>query len=409
VLFVYDCLGKNGISSHIMTLSESLLNHGWRVGLAYREIIDGCPLNESYMASRDIKTFQIPFVDLFRLRGGIGPFLASIRSIRSVYRKFSPTIIHSHGLGLAPLLRVTQEGQERVPVVSTIHADPTHRAYRMLEILAPAVRLVSFLFGDATIAISAQKHQLLRQLYRIAEDRIHRVEHGVDAAHFRQPTDTERRAARSRFGFDKHDFVTCILGRLYTNKQHRMHFEAVAQLRDAGVRVQTLVGGTGYLDGELQSLIADLGIEDRVQMLGFTDAREVLWASDVKVLPSENEGFALVIVEAMLCGVVPIRTPAGGSLEQIDPGRNGFLIPHGDVDALANRLAWLVRHPEERRLISRNAIETAQDGFTSETMVRKTLDVYHTLLATVPSSSTSDPRSASLSPPCSPIPSPPFR
>ena len=69
------------------------------------------------------------------------------------------------------------------------------------------------------------------------------------------------------------------------------------------------------------------GIAGQVQFLGYTDSRHVLWASDVCVLPSRQEGFAVAIIEAMLCGVVPIRTPAAGAAEQIDDGTNGFIVP----------------------------------------------------------------------------------
>lgn len=107
-------------------------------------------------------------------------------------------------------------------------------------------------------------------------------------------------------------------------------------------------------------------------MIGYQDSQKVYWASDVLVLPSRKEGFPLVIVEAMLSGVVPIRTPAAGAYDQIEDGKTGFIIGFDDYKMLANRLDQLLSDDKFREKIAINAYNFAKENFTADIMVEKT-------------------------------------
>jgi starch synthase len=81
--------------------------------------------------------------------------------------------------------------------------------------------------------------------------------------------------------------------------------------------------------------------------------------SDVLVLPSLTEGCALVVLEALACGLPVIVTPNTGSLEFVRDGREGFVVPICDADAIADRLKTLNRDRELMAEMSRNAQATA--------------------------------------------------
>ena len=106
------------------------------------------------------------------------------------------------------------------------------------------------------------------------------------------------------------------------------------------------------------------------------EPRDVYWASDVIVLPSQAEGFPLVILESMACGVVPIRTPAAGAYDQIEDGLNGFVIPFNDLDALSSRLLQLVENPELKVEMVNNALKYSNKKFTLESMTLGTIESY---------------------------------
>jgi glycosyltransferase involved in cell wall biosynthesis len=155
----------------------------------------------------------------------------------------------------------------------------------------------------------------------------------------------------------------------------------VAKLKSQDINVTVLCAGTGSaFQDAIRAKPQTLGIADAVRFLGFTDPRTVLWASDILVLPSRREGFALVVAEAMLCSVIPIRTPAAGVTDQIEHGQNGFVIPFDDGQALADRLKEIFANGELRTNMVAAAIDTGQRKFTAERMTNDTIAVYEEVL-----------------------------
>ncbi|ARA93333.1 hypothetical protein AWN76_009270 [Rhodothermaceae bacterium RA] len=133
----------------------------------------------------------------------------------------------------------------------------------------------------------------------------------------------------------------------------------------------------------MQALARRHGVADQVHFPGFTDARTALWAADVLVLPSRREGLPMAVVEAMHCGVVPVRTPAGGHHEQIRDGVTGFLVPFDDAAALTDRLAPLLTDEALRDRMARAARQHALAHFTVDAMTRRTLQLYRAALPAV--------------------------
>jgi len=99
----------------------------------------------------------------------------------------------------------------------------------------------------------------------------------------------------------------------------------------------------------LRQLAADLNIAGRVTFVGEVTQVELageLARGSFLVLPSHSEGLGRVVLEAMAIGRAVLATNVGGIPDLVEQGKTGFLVPAGDVDALRDRLAWLLRHPE---------------------------------------------------------------
>ena len=115
----------------------------------------------------------------------------------------------------------------------------------------------------------------------------------------------------------------------------------------AGVQDQT---------ARLSRLTHDLGLaaEDAVRFIGRVDDEQLLdyyAAADVFALPSSSEAQGIVALEAMACGLPVVARAVGGLLGTIDDGRSGFLVPPGDVPALADRLQALLVDEGQRSAI----------------------------------------------------------
>ena len=138
-----------------------------------------------------------------------------------------------------------------------------------------------------------------------------------------------------------------------------------------------LVAGDGSLATELQVGIDRLGTNPPVNLLGFVeDARSLLAAADLCVLPSVAEPFGLSLVEAMALGVPVVSTRAGGPPEIVREAETGLLVPPGDAPALADAIVSILRDDEARAAMGRAARTDFLERFTARRMAAEMLDVY---------------------------------
>jgi colanic acid/amylovoran biosynthesis glycosyltransferase len=138
------------------------------------------------------------------------------------------------------------------------------------------------------------------------------------------------------------------LGRLCEQKGQLLLLEAVAQLRAAGIAVQLVLAGDGELYDELQALAIRLGLQKIVHITGWLDGAQVqaeIRAARAVVLPSFAEGLPVALMEAMALQRPVLSTYVAGIPELVMQGHNGWLVPAGDVDALARALAVLLATP----------------------------------------------------------------
>jgi colanic acid/amylovoran biosynthesis glycosyltransferase len=138
------------------------------------------------------------------------------------------------------------------------------------------------------------------------------------------------------------------VGRLSEEKGQRLLIEAVAQLRREGRTLTLVLIGDGPLRDELKSAIAKHGLADSVTLAGSANGdgiRHALDAGCAFVLPSFAEGLPVVIMEAFARARPTLSTFIGGIPELVVPGRNGWLVPAGSVEALANGLRQILDSP----------------------------------------------------------------
>jgi len=136
--------------------------------------------------------------------------------------------------------------------------------------------------------------------------------------------------------------VVGTVGQLVRRKSVDDLLRAVQMLGGSATPIHALVVGAGPAEHSLRALAATLGINDRVHFAGFRQ-QPLPWlaAMDIFVLASSKEGLPRVILEAMLLGKPVVAARAVGSTELVADGDTGFLYAHGDVAALAARIAEL--------------------------------------------------------------------
>jgi glycosyltransferase involved in cell wall biosynthesis len=115
---------------------------------------------------------------------------------------------------------------------------------------------------------------------------------------------------------------------------------------------------------------------------GREELRAFYGAADVFVTTPWYEPFGITPVEAMACGTPVIGSAVGGIKSTVRDGVTGYLVPPNDPAALAERLAYLWRHPEVRRAFGRNAIRRARTLFTWKRVAAAVADLYDHVVAT---------------------------
>jgi glycosyltransferase involved in cell wall biosynthesis len=153
------------------------------------------------------------------------------------------------------------------------------------------------------------------------------------------------------------------LGRLKRYKRVDLIMQAIAVLKRRGTTVHMIIAGKGDAAADLQALAASLGIDDLVQMRGFVtedEKRELLRRTWVHTLTSPKEGWGISNLEAAACGTATIASDAPGLRDSVRNGETGFLVPHGDVDALADAIARVASDTALRDRLGAGALRFAQ-------------------------------------------------
>ncbi|HZT66419.1 MAG TPA: glycosyltransferase family 4 protein [Acidimicrobiales bacterium] len=140
-------------------------------------------------------------------------------------------------------------------------------------------------------------------------------------------------------------------------------------------------GGEGYRR-QLQELVAQLGLEDRVTFAGYTDApATIARRAGIAVFPSRRpEPFGFALVECMAMGHACIATGAGGPADIVDHGVTGLLVPPDDAAALARSIACLIRDPALRARIGAAARTHVRERYRPDRHGDAIADVYRQAL-----------------------------
>ncbi len=160
-------------------------------------------------------------------------------------------------------------------------------------------------------------------------------------------------------------------GRLHPKKGFDVLIAAAALLRDRGLAFEVEIAGEGDERAKLEGLIAEHGLADRVRLVGWRDASVFLATGDVFAFPSYQEGFPLVLLEAMAVGLPVAASAIPGPDEMIVEGVSGRLLPPGDAVALADALAALVAAPAGSLALGEKAREAVLADYGPDSLARR--------------------------------------
>ena len=170
---------------------------------------------------------------------------------------------------------------------------------------------------------------------------------------------------------------------LITRKAIDFNLKAIAQLINKYPNLKYLIIGDGPEMKYLKELSKSLGIDKHVKFLGQLPHEKVLAymaKADIFSLPSWNEAFGVVYIEAMAQGKPVIGCQGEGIEDFVEHGQTGLLVKPKDVDSLVEAMDYLLNNPDEARAMGQRARKLVIENYTWEKNAEKTINLYKEVL-----------------------------
>jgi glycosyltransferase involved in cell wall biosynthesis len=302
-----------------------------------------------------------------------GYVAAGSRAAARVARDGGFDVIHAFWPIPQGVLGMWARKRTGLPLVSTFFGVELTWMERQFPFLAPLLRRI-VRASDAVTAISTYTARRLQAQVPGVDPAIIPFGAAVDAP--AQPPPYSYDGARP--------FELLFVGRLVERKGVHLLLDALASLPPER-RVALHVVGDGPDRAKLEAQAARLGLGDRAVFHGFVDSAELkrrLETCDGFVLPAvvdakgDTEGLGVVLIEAMTYARPVIASAAGGIVDIVRDGRNGFLVPPGDAEALAGAIGRMMDDPAAARALGLNGREDAEAGFSWDSIADRLADIY---------------------------------
>ncbi len=230
------------------------------------------------------------------------------------------------------------------------------------------------------IAVSAFLAAELQRIYGVPHDRIHVVPNGVAYHQFDGFIDPG--PVKGRYAIGPLDPTIFASGRMMAQKGMDLLVEAVPMVLASYPSAKFIIAGEGPEKAAVMGRAQEIGAAGAIRFLGALPRREyvdLVKASDIVAVPSRNEPFGIVVLEAWAAGKPVVATTAGGPREFVWHDVNGFLVD-ADPGGLAHGIGSLLADHDHCRALGRNGRLAVEDRFNWDNVARYTEGVYQAAL-----------------------------
>lgn len=250
----------------------------------------------------------------------------------------------------------------RIPNVLSLHGgdlyDPSkalsphrHAFFRM--IVRKLLREANMVLGQSTNTL-----ENMRTFYTPEIEGV-RIPLAIERPHLES-------VSRADYGFGEDETLLATVGRLVPRKGVDQLIDMMHTLRCEGKKVRLLVIGSGPEEEALKAAAAAKQVSDAVHMMGFVEESEklrLLHMADIYVSTSQHEGFGLVFLEGMACGLPVVCYNHGGQTDFLRDGQTGYLVELNDLDLFTNRIRTLIDNPNVRNTMKEHALQCVEEYF----------------------------------------------
>lgn len=355
ILLAVPRLNIGGAETYVAGLAEKLHQRGYPVILA-----SGGGLLARELVALGLRHYLVPM--RFNAR------LAGLR-LAMIMRRENVALLHANSSAAAEAAYYACRNTT-IPWVMTAHS---------LMLRAP--RYACFSNAARMICVSEflRTAEIAQSMYDAT--RLVTIFNGIDTSRYAPRADAP--TLRASMGFAPEDYVILLASRMRNahDKGHHDLFSVLA-CDPRAARWKLIVAGKGRALPMLQRLTGQFGIAERVRFVGHTLSMDAVYAAgDVICLPSKIETFGMTIAEGMAMAKPAVAYAVGGIPEVIDDGVTGYLVPHGDLQALGDRLDDLCRNPTLAREMGARGRERVERLFGLDLMTDQVATLYREVLA----------------------------
>lgn len=313
---------------------------------------------------QELRALGIPVTVVPELQRSVSPLtdLRALRALRALITRVQPDIVHTHSTK-AGLLGRWAAASKGVPAIHTAHSWSFSDGIAWSrKVFAIPVEAVTARATRRFIVVSEADREISRRYGVARAEQLRIVHNGVTDVVERSEPDADVPP------------VVVMVARMAPPKDHALLLRALAGI-DAPFVLRLVGDGPGR--PAVEAAIQELGLAGRVELLGVrSDVPSVLAGAQIGVLISRQEGFPLVVLEAMRAGLPVIASDVGGVREAVFPDATGILVARDDEEALRNALSRLIVDPALRRRLGDAGRLEYERRFTVDRMLAGTLDVY---------------------------------
>ncbi|MHB9011466.1 MAG: glycosyltransferase family 4 protein [Ignavibacteriaceae bacterium] len=288
--------------------------------------------------------------------------LPNIKVLRDFCLKNEIDIIHTHHR-YPEFLAYLISKKIKVKTITTVHS------------LVKGKNRFSFK-SDKIIAVSNSVKSMLIDNYKVPDEKIVMMYNCLEQLDsYSLQTELNIRAD---LGIPSSGKIILFLGRITKMKGVDILIKAFKILRKRNQNLYLLIAGSVY-DSSLNKLLRD--IPNEIKLLGSIENPYTYYSiADIVVLPSRMDSFPYVMQEAGLLKVPFIGSRTGGIEEFIDDNINGLLVEPGNVEELADKINYLIEHPERGKFLADNLFNKVKESSSCEKYYTKLEKVYHELI-----------------------------
>lgn len=375
VLWLIDSLGTGGAEALTVRFVRGLRLRDpsfdrVRPTVAFLKRMRGNPYEEELRALG----VEPEFLDARHLRD-----VRAFRRLLRLLRREPIDVIHAH-LAYASIWGAVAGWWTGRPVVASLHVTPPRAPRWSREGLRRWLRArLLRRCGVVPVAVSRAVARSWSTGTSIPAHRIRVIPNGIEPVPRLSPA--RRRSVRRELGVGDEATVVMTVAVLRAAKGLDVLLAAAERVVEACPEVCFVAVGDGPEREALERRAAVPGLRDRVLFTGFrSDVAELLAAADVFTLPSREDAFPTVLLEAAAAGLPAVASDVGGMPEIVVSGKTGGLVPPEDPDALAEALIELVSQPQRRRRLGRAARRRAESELSADLWLDRLSALYDEVL-----------------------------